>query len=418
MKTITRKITRMCAAFALIAGVIAFKGTTYVYAAETPAAETPAEETPTVETISGTGWTLDGAGVFTLTQDIPDDEVGNIRDTEILPYGDQIKEVIVAEGVTRMPRGLFWGSNDFSNLQKVTLSSTVRSIGIGAFGYCPALAEVHLNEGLEVIELVAFVGTAISEIHFPSTLKEIGGDVFNYCNNLTSVTIPGNVEILDSNKVFYGCENLEEVIIEEGNLKEFSASIFGDNPKLKYVWIPRTVETIDYTLGLVNACVIGYRGTAAEELANSDYGTFYKLTFHAIDGDEHSYGDWQTVSEATCTENGLQKQSCTICHAEQTKEIAAAGHTWDEGKVTQEATQQAEGVKTYTCTTCGATQTESIAKVPSSGNQNTENNGTGSQANRTSPKTGETTDVWAWLLTTGMLAGVVWVLYLKKRAIR
>lgn len=408
MKTITRKITRICTAFVLIAGVIAFKGTTYVYAAETA----------TVETISGTGWTLDGAGVFTLTQDIPDDEVGNGLD--FWTYKDQIKEIVVAEGVTRIPTAFVGtgGGRQYTNLQKLTLSSTVKSIGIGAFSSCSALTEVYLNEGLEVIEHGAFTRAAISEIHFPSTLKEIGGDVFNYCNNLTSVTIPGSVEILDGNKVFYGCENLEEVIIEEGNLKEFSASIFGDNPKLKYVWIPRTVETIDYTLGLVNACVIGYRGTAAEELANSDYGTFYKLTFHAIDGDEHSYGDWQTVSEATCTENGLQKQSCTICHVEQTKEIAAAGHTWDEGKVTQEATQEAEGVKTYTCTTCGATQTESIAKVPSSGNQNTGNNGTGSQANRTSPKTGETTDVWAWLLTTGMLAGVVWVLYLKKRAVR
>lgn len=417
MKTTMRKITRICAAFALIAGVIAFKGTTYVYAEETPTAETPAEETLTAETISGNGWTLDGSGVFTLTQDIPDDEVKNGLD--FWPYGDQIKEIIVAEGVTRIPSAFVGPHGDkCPNLQKVTLSSTVKSLGTGAFSSDSALTEVHLNEGLEEIGHSTFTGAGISEIHFPSTLKVIAGDAFNYCNNLTSVTIPGNVEILDSNKVFYGCENLEEVIIEEGNLKEFSASIFGDNPKLKYVWIPRTVETIDYTLGLVNACVIGYRGTVAEELANSDYGIFYKLTFHAIDGDEHSYGDWQTVSEATCTENGLQKQSCTICHAEQTKEIAAAGHTWDEGKVTQEATQQAEGVKTYTCTTCGATQTESIAKVPSSGNQNTGNNGTGSQANRTSPKTGDTTYVWAWLLTTGMLAGVVWVLYLKKRAVR
>lgn len=418
MKTITRKITRICTAFVLIAGVIAFKGTTYVYAAETPAAETPAAETPTAETISGTGWTLDGAGVFTLTQDIPDDEVGNGLD--FWTYKDQIKEIVVAEGVTRIPTAFVGtgGGRQYTNLQKLTLSSTVKSIGIGAFSSCPALTEVHLNEGLEDIGHSAFAGTALFEIHFPSTLKRIGGDAFYDCKNLTSVTIPGNVEETECNAEFYGCLNLEEFIIEEGNLKVFSPVTLASCPNLKYVWIPRTVETIDNTVGFSNACVIGYTGTAAEELVNSEYGTRYGLTFHAIDGDEHSYGDWQTVSEATCTENGLQKQSCTICHAEQTKEIAAAGHTWDEGKVTQEATQQAEGVKTYTCTTCGATQTESIAKVPSSGNQNTRNSGTGSQANRTSPKTGETTDVWAWLLTTGMLAGVVWVLYLKKRAVR
>lgn len=32
MKTTMRKITRLCTALALIAGVIAFKGTTYVHA--------------------------------------------------------------------------------------------------------------------------------------------------------------------------------------------------------------------------------------------------------------------------------------------------------------------------------------------------------------------------------------------------
>lgn len=400
MKTSIRTIVRICIALVLVTGMLLSNGNAYVYA----------EEMPTAGAVSGNGWTLDEAGVFTLTQDISDDVAKTNADW--WPYAEQIKEVIVAEGVTRIPR-VFFGTDgiNYSNFQKLTLSSTVKSIGIGAFGGCSALAEIHLNEGLELIGHSAFSHTAISELHFPSTLKVIEGDAFYDCKNLISVTIPGNVEEIEGNAEFYGCANLEEFVIEEGNLKEFSPFTLAACPNLKYVWIPKTMEKIENEAGFGSACVIGYTGTAAEEFVNSYYGEHFHLTFHAIDGDAHSYGDWQTVTEASCVENGLQKQICAICHAEQTKEIAAAGHTWDGGKITQEATGQAEGIKTYTCTTCGSTRTEAIAKSASSENQNPENkNGTGGKANISSPKTGERTNAWVCLLLVGMLAGTVWVL--------
>ena len=40
---------------------------------------------------------------------------------------------------------------------------------------------------------------------------------------------------------------------------------------------------------------------------------------------EHTYGEWETVKEATATEAGSRKRACTVCGAEQTEEIPATG---------------------------------------------------------------------------------------------
>ena len=52
-------------------------------------------------------------------------------------------------------------------------------------------------------------------------------------------------------------------------------------------------------------------------------GDFFKYG----DVNEHDFGDWTVVTHATCTENGEQSRTCTICNAEtQTEDIVALGH--------------------------------------------------------------------------------------------
>lgn len=373
---------------------------------------------------SGNGWTLDDNGVFTLLTDVSRIEG---KGFEWEPYESQIKEVVVAKGVTEIPRAAFsgdeGGAGNYKNLVKVTLSSTVKVVEIGAFSGTSNLAEINLNEGLERIGHNAFATIAISEIHFPSTLKKIDGDAFTGCNNLTSVVIPGNVEHIDSNAAFYGCSNLTSFIIEDGNLKELNFSSITGCP-LKYIRIPKNVETINPYLNAEvwkGVCIIGYTGTAAEEFLKTDWGSRSGMSFHAIDGDEHSFGDWETIQQATCTETGLRKHTCTICQAERTEELPATGHTWNAGTVTQAATQKAEGVKTYTCTVCGATKTEAIEKLASTVKGDSDKSDTDSQIsvkNAKSPKTGDNANVAALLFVMAVSAGAVSVVYRKKRAAR
>lgn len=49
---------------------------------------------------------------------------------------------------------------------------------------------------------------------------------------------------------------------------------------------------------------------------------------------EHSWGEYQTVTEATCGKDGLQNRTCSVCGYEESKPIAATGaHDLDENGV-------------------------------------------------------------------------------------
>ena len=59
----------------------------------------------------------------------------------------------------------------------------------------------------------------------------------------------------------------------------------------------------------------------------------------------HTYGEWTTVKEATCTAAGQKQHTCTECGHVETEVIPATGHHWKDN-----------GDGTHTCTNCGATE--------------------------------------------------------------
>lgn len=75
---------------------------------------------------------------------------------------------------------------------------------------------------------------------------------------------------------------------------------------------------------------------------------------------EHSYGEWITETEATCTATGTKKRTCSLCNYINTQTIDATGHTWSDWVETTAATTTTTGIATSTCTKCGATQTKEI----------------------------------------------------------
>ncbi|MBQ7530860.1 MAG: leucine-rich repeat domain-containing protein [Paludibacteraceae bacterium] len=73
-----------------------------------------------------------------------------------------------------------------SNLQSVTLPSSVTSIGTDAFWGCTKLGSVNLEEGLTTINQRAFYNCNLTEITIPSTVTSVGNGAFKG-NPLTSV---------------------------------------------------------------------------------------------------------------------------------------------------------------------------------------------------------------------------------------
>lgn len=390
------------------------------------------------EVASGMGWTLDDEGTITLTADVAPVESG--QPYEWVQYAPQIKEVRVAEGVTTIPSMAFAsaGETSYSELRTFISSSTLKTIGGAAFSGTASLAKVDLNGGLEGLQVAAFSGTGIQEIDIPENVN-FGSDVFTYCTSLERVTIGGGAT-WEGNAQFYGCSNLKTLVLEEGTTTVPNQFV-NKCDSLAYIWIPRSVTSIDgasldtnwETWGspILNGCVIGYSGTIAEKYVERwdgkhGYPGSYPLSFHAIDGTQHE-GAWQTVSAPTCTDSGQEKLVCDICGAAQVRELAATGHAWDDGIVTKEPTVYSDGVKTYTCSACGEKRIETIPALPAQQGQDGGSQGSavadgGNQDNQNAdkgklPQTGDA--VFAapmlLLLSTLLLSAVAVVFAAKKR---
>ena len=48
----------------------------------------------------------------------------------------------------------------------------------------------------------------------------------------------------------------------------------------------------------------------------------------------HSWGEWTTTKNPTCTAKGEQERTCTECEETETSEINALGHDWNPATCT------------------------------------------------------------------------------------
>ena len=65
----------------------------------------------------------------------------------------------------------------------------------------------------------------------------------------------------------------------------------------------------------------------------------------------HTYGEWEVVKAATCTEKGVEKQSCTVCGDTVERAIDLAEHNYKEVVVEPTCTESGESYKA--CEDCG-----------------------------------------------------------------
>lgn len=75
----------------------------------------------------------------------------------------------------------------------------------------------------------------------------------------------------------------------------------------------------------------------------------------------HTFGEFTTTQEPTCSKTGIQTRECSVCHYVDTQTIPTTDHTFDQGVVIEEATPTTEGKIKYTCEVCGY---ETISPLP------------------------------------------------------
>ena len=76
---------------------------------------------------------------------------------------------------------------------------------------------------------------------------------------------------------------------------------------------------------------------------------FYKSNYTEATG--HKFGSWSVTKPATCSSEGTQTHTCSVCKATESKAISKLSHKYTSKTVAPTCTEK--GYTTYTCSLCG-----------------------------------------------------------------
>ena len=233
------------------------------------------------------------------------------------------------------------------------MNEGLKSIGNYAFYGCDGVLSLVLNEGLETIANNAFTDCDnLKAVELPSSITSMGENVFDSCPKLTIYCYSGTqahmvsesegytIYLLDEHEHEYTTTVETAPTCTRGGSQILTCSICG----YYYVEILEPLGH-DYSDTVV-APTCEEEGYTLHECTRC--GDSYQDQFVPAAG--HDYGEWETVTEATCTTDGSQKRVCKVCGNEETQVIAAPGHNYE--KVVISPTCTGQGCTIHTCSVC------------------------------------------------------------------
>ena len=119
-----------------------------------------------------------------------------------------------------------------SGLENIKLPSTLKVVEANTFAKCSDLKSVEFSEGLERIELMAFLGSGLERVTLPRSLRVLAQAAFAKCKSLKTVVLNEGLEILGN----------DEYIIDG----EMYYGVFGYSA-VQDVCLPATLKRIEYS---------------------------------------------------------------------------------------------------------------------------------------------------------------------------
>lgn len=197
-------------------------------------------------------YSLDSEGVLVISG------TGEMEDWRTMdrrpwnPYEDDVKKVILSEGVTSVSRKAFMS---FENMTEAVIPSTMRSID--GFTKCSALETILLPEGLLEIGVQAFaLCNRLKTVTIPSTVEKIGVGAFADCEMLTEIKVaPGNDSFTDADGVLF-TKDMSKLIQYPGAKQQTSYVVpstvttigedaFGYAEQLEEIILPTNLTTLE-----------------------------------------------------------------------------------------------------------------------------------------------------------------------------
>ena len=132
-------------------------------------------------------WFLDDEGVLTISGSGKMEWV-TIFDVPWMSYKEDIKSVLIVNGVTNIGRYAFNGCSSLTNIE---MPLSVMGIEERAFKDCSSLKSIEIPSSVTNIEYYAFDGcSSLTSVEIPSSVTNIGGCAFNRCSSLTVIQHP------------------------------------------------------------------------------------------------------------------------------------------------------------------------------------------------------------------------------------
>ena len=131
-------------------------------------------------------------------------------------FGPQVTNYVIGENVTAIGNYAFYHS---TNLQSLTIPSSIVSIGQGAYDGCSQLTQVSINSNAVLskeynptVNFSTIFGQQVKTYALGDAITSIGDYAFYGCSNITSLNIPNGVTKI-GNGTFYGCTGLASITI-------------------------------------------------------------------------------------------------------------------------------------------------------------------------------------------------------------
>ena len=165
-----------------------------------------------------------------------------------------LQEIAIPKNVKNIGIGAFMSCIGLTNVE-FEVDSNLTSIGAMSFASCSSLRTINLEDTkLEELGVMAFgsmdesmPAPAIEEITLPSTLKTIGNGAFGVCTSLRTVNFEDNSQLTSiEGQAFLSCSSLTSITIPDSDsmLTSVGSSAFSDCSRLTSITIPDSVMSI------------------------------------------------------------------------------------------------------------------------------------------------------------------------------
>ncbi len=150
------------------------------------------------------------------------------------------KEITLPSTVRSIGTGAF---KDFTNLRRIIIPAGVTEIGDSAFEGCRQLSQIVIPAGVTEIGDSAFEGCRqLRQIVIPEGVTEISNDAFLGCSQLSQIVIPESVTKIGK-YAFLGCSQLRQIVIPEG-VNKIGRNAFCNCEQLQEISIPNAITEI------------------------------------------------------------------------------------------------------------------------------------------------------------------------------